>query len=77
MTELQNALIVARRKSIARYNRLLHIKLTEVERRYVCKRIAQERAELERLKRQAAEAANISTVVAAPSGPPGVARSHV
>ena len=68
MTELQNALIVARRKAIARYNRLLRTKLTEVERRYVRKRIAQERAELERLKRQAKQMADMATVVAAQSG---------
>jgi hypothetical protein len=71
MTELQNALIVARRKTIARYNRLLHTKLTDVERRYVRKRIAQERAELEQLKRQAARMADMATVIAAQSGPRG------
>ena len=71
MTELQNALIVARRKNIARYNRLLHTKLTDVERRYVRTRIAQERAELERLKRQAAETADIATIVAAQPVPRG------
>jgi hypothetical protein len=68
MTELQNALITARRKNIARYNRLLHTKLTEAERRYVHKRIAQERAELDRLKRQATQMADIDTVIAAQSG---------
>ncbi|MGE0752418.1 MAG: hypothetical protein AB7K64_17740 [Variibacter sp.] len=76
MTELQNTLIVARRQNIARYNRLLHTKLTEAERRYVRKRIAQERAELEHLKRQAAQMADMAPVIAAQAGPRGVTPSH-
>lgn len=44
-----NALIRARQKNVNRYCRLLATKLTDHERKYIHKRIAEERIELERL----------------------------
>ena len=50
MTIMRDALVQSRRKNIERYSRMLATKLSFAERRYLHKRIAQERAELERLQ---------------------------
>jgi hypothetical protein len=50
MSDLNTIRMIARRKNIARYRRLLGTQLTADERCYIERRIAQERAELEALK---------------------------
>jgi hypothetical protein len=50
MTDVIIARIHAHRSNIQRYVRLLVTELTETERRYIHKRIAEERSELERLE---------------------------
>jgi hypothetical protein len=65
MTIMRDALIQSRRKNIERY---LATNISFDERRHFHKRIAQERAELERLQLQAFRAsrkADVATVVAA------------
>jgi hypothetical protein len=49
MTDYLAAKIRTHRRNIQRYGRLLATHLTELERQYVHKRIAEEMAELERL----------------------------
>jgi hypothetical protein len=49
MHELRNAKILSHQRNIQRYGRLLATELTELEREYLHKRIAEEQAELERL----------------------------
>lgn len=53
MTILQDALIATHRKNIERYTRLLSTKLAEHERKYIHKRLTQERMEIDRLRMQA------------------------
>jgi hypothetical protein len=48
MHDLRNAKILSHRRNIQRYCRLLGTELTELERSYLHKRIAEEQAELER-----------------------------
>jgi hypothetical protein len=48
MHDLRSAKIISHRRNIQRYCRLLATQLTELERNYLHKRIAEERAELER-----------------------------
>ena len=48
MTDLRSAKILSHRRNIQRYARLLATELTDVERQYLHKRIAEEQAELER-----------------------------
>jgi hypothetical protein len=47
MRHLRTAKILSHERNIQRYCRLLATELTELERRYLHKRIAEERAELE------------------------------
>jgi hypothetical protein len=71
MTILRDALIDSRRKNIERYTRLLATKLMAHERKYTQKRIAQERAELDKLIAQSfrdARAARVDTPGAATAG---------
>jgi hypothetical protein len=51
-TDFRTAKILSHRRNIQRYGRLLATKLTDLERQYLHKRIAQEQAELERIERQ-------------------------
>lgn len=72
MTIMRDALIQRHRKNIERYSRMLATKLSFHERSYLHKRVAQERAELERLKFQAIRATaerkvDDTTVIAAQS----------
>ena len=50
MTDLRTAKILSHRRNIQRYGRLLATELTEIERQYLHRRIAEEQAELERLQ---------------------------
>jgi hypothetical protein len=50
MTDLRTAKILSHRRNIQRYGRLLATELTELERQYLHRRIAEEQAELERLQ---------------------------
>ena len=52
MRDLRAAKILGHERNIQRYCRLLATELTELERQYLHKRIADERAELERWSRQ-------------------------
>jgi hypothetical protein len=67
MTDFHTAKILSHRRNIQRYARLLATELTELERQYLHKRIAEQQAALERLQTSppqqaepviAAEAAN-------------------
>jgi hypothetical protein len=51
MTDFKTAQVRHHRQNIKRYCRLLATELTDLERRYLHKRIAEEHAELERLER--------------------------
>jgi hypothetical protein len=66
MRHLRTAKILSHERNIQRYCRLLATELTELERRYLHKRIAEERAELERWSRQDQSADDTSSVIAAP-----------
>jgi hypothetical protein len=50
MTDFRAAKILSHQGNIKRYARLLATELTELERQYLHKRIAEEQAELERLR---------------------------
>jgi hypothetical protein len=50
MIDFRTAKILGHRRNIQRYARLLAGELTELERQYLQKRIAEEQAELERLQ---------------------------
>jgi hypothetical protein len=52
MRDLRAAKILSHERNIQRYCRLLATELTELERQYLHKRIAEERVELERWSRQ-------------------------
>jgi hypothetical protein len=58
MLDHQNELVLARQQNINRYRRLLTTYLTGVERRFVERRLVEERAALVRLTRTAARAAS-------------------
>jgi 5-bromo-4-chloroindolyl phosphate hydrolysis protein len=65
MIDFHTAKMRGHRRNIARYSRLLATELTDLERQYLHKRIAEEHAQLERLKKseekQHAEVRPIST----------------
>ena len=63
MIDFPTAKILSHRRNIQRYARLLATELTELERQYLHKRIAEEQAELERLQEIQSEQAG--AVVAA------------
>ena len=63
MIDFPTAKILSHRRNIQRYARLLATELTELERQYLHKRIAEEQAELERLQESQSEQAG--AVVAA------------
>jgi hypothetical protein len=65
MRDLRAAKILSHGRNIQRYCRLLATELTELERQYLHKRIAEERAELERWSRQDQSADDTSNVTAA------------
>ncbi|HET9904679.1 MAG TPA: hypothetical protein VFQ27_13375 [Xanthobacteraceae bacterium] len=67
MEDLRTSMIRAHQNNIARYCQLLATDLTESERDYLHKRIAQERAELERweMQRPPERGADVAAVVAA------------
>ena len=50
MTDFRTAKILSHQRNIKRYARLLATELTELERQYLHKRIAEEQAALERLQ---------------------------
>jgi hypothetical protein len=50
MTDFRTAKILSHQRNLQRYARLLATELTELERQYLHKRIAEERLELERLQ---------------------------
>ena len=54
ISDLQNELVLARRKNINRYRNLLRTYLTIVERRFVEQRLVEEQVALVRLVRRAA-----------------------
>ena len=64
MRDLRAAKILGHERNIQRYCRLLATELTELERQYLHKRIAEERAELERWSRQD-QSEDASNVIAA------------
>jgi precorrin-2 methylase len=64
MKQHTNPLIRVRQANLNRYRRLLETQLTETERAYIERRIAEEQEAIERLARHA-QSADISTVVAA------------
>jgi hypothetical protein len=75
MNDLRNAKIVSHRRNIRRYCRLLATELTELERSYLHKRIAEEQAELERwmmqpAQHQSEEDTPIAAQAAEPHPPP-------
>ncbi len=55
MTDLRSAKILTHQRNIQRYARLLATELTDLERQYLHKRIAEEQAELERWAFQSPE----------------------
>ena len=57
MIDFPTAKILSHRRNIQRYARLLATELTELERQYLHKRIAEEQAELERLQESQSEQA--------------------
>jgi hypothetical protein len=65
MTDFHTAKVRSHRRNIERYCRLLATELTDLERQYLHKRIAEEHTQLERLKKseeeQHAEVRPIST----------------
>jgi hypothetical protein len=65
--DTRNALMRARQQNINRYCRLLATKLTDHERQYIHKRIAEERVELDRLVKFGQPTA--ADAVAAPQPP--------
>ena len=54
MTDFRTAKILSHRRNIQRHARLLVTELTEQERQYLHKRIAEDQAELERLQNEPA-----------------------
>ena len=70
MHDMGTAKIRTHRRNIQRYSRLLATELTELERSYLHKRIADEQAELERWQRQSKDASsNLTTTQAAGPSP--------
>jgi hypothetical protein len=63
MTDFRTAKILSHQRNLQRYARLLATELTELERQYLHKRIAEERLELERL--QALQPEEADPIVAA------------
>jgi hypothetical protein len=63
MTDFRTAKILSHQRNIKRYARLLATELTELERQYLHKRMAEEQAELERL--QASPPGQAEPVIAA------------
>src|SRR6266487_2664213 len=61
MLNFRNAKILGHRRNIQRYARLLAGELTELERQYLHKRIAEEQAELERLQESQPQRAGVLT----------------
>lgn len=59
MIDFCTAKILGHRRNIQRYARLLASELTELERQYLHKRIAEEHAELERLQGSQPEQAGV------------------
>ena len=55
MIDLKTAQVRRHRQNIARYCRLLATELTDLERQYLHKRIAEEHAQLERLEKSRAQ----------------------
>ena len=63
--DLRAAKILSHERNLQRYCRLLATELTELERRYLHKRIAEERAELERWPEQDQSEDDTSNIIAA------------
>ena len=69
MTDFRTAKILSHRRNIQRYARLLTTQLTELERQYLHKRIAEEQAALERLQASAPEQAEPAIAAEAAEAP--------
>jgi hypothetical protein len=67
MPEFEKAMIRALEKNIQRYDRLLHTKLTALERRYVKRRLAEDRSELRRLRGECYQPAAMAQLPEAPT----------
>jgi hypothetical protein len=65
--EYENALIKARQNNIDRYCRILATPLTDLERAFIHKRIAEERRELERLMAHHEQSSPDSDIIVAAS----------
>jgi hypothetical protein len=72
MTDFRSAKILRHRRNIQRYARLLATELTELERQYVHKRIAEEQAEMERLQTSPPEQVE-PVITAEAANPPSTA----
>lgn len=55
MTDVDNLRIAAHRRNLMRYRRILATPLTDIEHDYVRRRMAEERAQLDRLEQAAAQ----------------------
>ena len=76
MRDLRAAKILGHQRNIQRCCRLLATELTELERQYLHKRIAEERTELERWSRQD-QSEDASNVIAARASDKHDGQSHV
>jgi hypothetical protein len=63
MIDFNTARVRGHRRNIERYCRLLATELTDIERQYLHKRIAEEHAQLERLEKRQAGTPSLSTLV--------------
>ncbi len=77
MTDLRTAKSLGHRRNIERYCRLLATELTDLERQYLHKRIAEEQIQLERLEKSEAEQQTDVVVAAEALGKRSDGQSHV
>ena len=68
MIDFYAAKMWGHRRNIERYCRLLATELTDLERQYLHKRIAEEHSQLERLEKSRADISRIHRSVRAPPG---------
>jgi hypothetical protein len=77
MTDFRRAKMLGHRQNIERYCRLLATELTDLERQYLHKRIAEEQAQLERLEKSQPEQQAEVVARAEAQGKRTGERSHV
>jgi hypothetical protein len=77
MTDFRRAKMLSHRQNIERYCRLLATELTDLERQYLHKRIAEEQAHLERLEKSQQEQQAEVIVAAEAQGKRTGGQSHV